>query len=91
MGEFEGGDEARLLVPAEVADNVDDSVLFLERLIGSGIIGVVEGLFNLRRHYCRYHKTHTPQSGVWVSRSERVRIIFIYYCCCRKSSFVSLV
>ena len=34
MGEFEGGDEAGLLVEtAEVTDKVDDSVLFLEGFI----------------------------------------------------------
>jgi len=34
VGEFEGGDEAGLLVEtAEVTDKVDDSVLFLEGFI----------------------------------------------------------
>ena len=48
MGEFEGGDEAGLLVQAaEVTDKVDDSVLFLEGFIGQGVIEVVEGLFDL--------------------------------------------
>ncbi len=48
MGEFEGGDEAGLLVQAtEVADQIYNGVLFLERLIGQGVIEVVEGLFDL--------------------------------------------
>ena len=48
MGEFEGGDEAGLLVhAAEITDKVDDSVLFLEGFIGQGVIKVVEGLFDL--------------------------------------------
>ena len=48
MGEFEGGDEAGLLVQAaEVTDKVDDGVLFLEGFIGQGVIEVIEGLFNL--------------------------------------------
>ena len=48
MGEFEGGDEAGLLVQAaEVAGQVDDSVLFLEGFIGQSVIEVVEGLFDL--------------------------------------------
>ena len=48
MGEFEGGDEAGLLVQAaEVTDKVDDGILFLEGFIGQGVIEVVEGLFNL--------------------------------------------
>lgn len=38
MGEFEGGDEAGLLVQAaEVTDEVDDRVLFLEGFIGQGL------------------------------------------------------
>ena len=50
MGEFEGGDEAGLLVQAaEVTDKVDDSILFLEGFIGQGVIEVVEGLFDLVR------------------------------------------
>ena len=50
MGEFEGSDEAGLLVQAaEVTDKVDDSVLFLEGFIGQGVIKVVEGLFDLVR------------------------------------------
>ena len=37
MGEFEGGDEAGLLVQAtEVTGQIDDSVLFLEGFIGQG-------------------------------------------------------
>ena len=48
VGEFEGGDEAGLLVQAaEVTDKVDDSVLFLEGFIGQGVIEVIEGLFDL--------------------------------------------
>ena len=48
MGEFEGGDEAGLLVQAaEVTDKVDDGVLFFEGFIGQGVIEVVEGLFDL--------------------------------------------
>ena len=48
MGEFEGGDEAGLLVQAaEVTDKVDDSVLLLDGFIGQGVIEVVEGLFDL--------------------------------------------
>ena len=48
MGEFEGGDEAGLLVQAaKVTDKVDDGILLLERLIGQGIIEVIEGLFDL--------------------------------------------
>ena len=48
MGEFEGGDEAGLLVQAaEVADKVDDGVLFLEGFIGQGVIEVIEALFDL--------------------------------------------
>ena len=47
-GEFEGGDEAGLLVQAaEVTDKVDDCVLFFEGFIGQGVIEVVEGLFDL--------------------------------------------
>ena len=42
MGEFEGGDEAGLLVQAaEVTNEVDDGILFLERFIGQGVIEVV--------------------------------------------------
>ena len=38
MGEFEGSDEAGLLVQAaEVTDKVDDGVLFLEGFIGQGL------------------------------------------------------
>ena len=49
-GKFEGGDEAGLLVQAtEVADQIYNGVLFLERLIGQGVIKVVEGLFDLVR------------------------------------------
>ena len=48
MGEFEGGDEAGLLVQAaEVTDKVDNSVLFFEGFIGQGVIEVVKGLFDL--------------------------------------------
>ena len=48
MGEFEGGDEAGLLVQAaEVTDKVDDSILFLEGFIGQGVIEVIESLFDL--------------------------------------------
>ena len=48
MGEFEGGDEAGLLVEtAEVTDKIDDCVLFFEGFIGQGVIEVVEGLFDL--------------------------------------------
>ena len=37
MGEFEGGDEAGLLVQAtELTGQVDDGDLFLERFIGLG-------------------------------------------------------
>lgn len=50
MGEFEGGDEAGLLVQAaEVTDKVDDGILFLEGFIGQGVIEVVKGLFDLVR------------------------------------------
>ena len=43
MGEFEGGDEAGLLVQAaEVTDKVDDGILFLEGFIGQGVIEVVD-------------------------------------------------
>ena len=38
MGEFEGGDEAGLLVQAaEVTDEVDDGVLLFERFIGRSV------------------------------------------------------
>ena len=38
MGEFEGGNEAGLLVQAaEDTDKVDDGVLFLEGFIGQGV------------------------------------------------------
>ena len=38
MGEFEGGDEAGLLVQAaEVTDEVYDGVLFLKGFIGQGL------------------------------------------------------
>ena len=38
MGEFEGGDEAGLLVQAaEVTGQVNDGVLFLERFIGHDV------------------------------------------------------
>ena len=48
MGEFEGGDEAGLLVQAaEVTDQIDDGILFLEGFIGQGVIEVFEGLFDL--------------------------------------------
>ena len=48
MGEFEGGDEAGLLVQtAEITDQIDDGVLFLEGFIGQGVIEVVESLFDL--------------------------------------------
>lgn len=48
MGEFEGGDEAGLLVQtAKVAGQVDDRVLFFEGFIGQGVIEVIEGLFDL--------------------------------------------
>ena len=47
MGEFEGGNEAGLLMQAaEVTDKVDDGVLFLEGFIGQGVIEVIEGLFD---------------------------------------------
>ena len=50
MGEFEGGDEAGLLVQAaEVTGQVDDGILFLEGFIGQGVIEVIEGLFDLVR------------------------------------------
>ena len=50
MGEFEGGDEAGLLVQAaEATDKVDNGVLFLEGFIGQGVIEVVEGLFDFVR------------------------------------------
>ena len=50
MGEFEGGDEAGLLVQAaEVTDQIDDCILFLEGFIGQGIIEVIEGLFDFVR------------------------------------------
>ena len=48
VGEFEGGDEAGLLVQAtEVTDKVDDGILFLEGFIGQGVIEVIESLFDL--------------------------------------------
>lgn len=48
MGEFEGGDEAGLLVEAaEVTYKVDNGVLFLEGFIGQGVIEVIESLFDL--------------------------------------------
>ena len=48
MCEFEGGDKAGLLVEAaEVTDQIDDGVLFLEGFIGQGVIKVVESLFDL--------------------------------------------
>ena len=48
MGEFEGGDEAGLLVQAaEVTNKVDDGVLFFEGFIRQGVIEVVESLFDL--------------------------------------------
>ena len=48
MGEFEGGDEAGLLVQAaEVTDKVDNGILFLEGFIGQGVIEVIESLFDL--------------------------------------------
>ena len=38
MGKFEGGDEAGLLVQAaEVADKVDDGVLFLKGFVVQGL------------------------------------------------------
>ena len=50
MGEFEGGNEAGLLVQAaEVTGQVDDGVFFLEEFIGQGVIEVIEGLFDLVR------------------------------------------
>ena len=48
VGEFEGGDEAGLLMQAaEVTDKVYNCILFLEGFIGQGVIEVVEGLFDL--------------------------------------------
>ena len=48
MGEFEGSDEAGLLVEAaEVADQIYNGVFFLEGFIGQGVIEGVEGLFDL--------------------------------------------
>ena len=48
VGEFEGGDEAGLLVEAaEVTGQVNDGVLFLKGFIGQGVIEVIEGLFDL--------------------------------------------
>ena len=48
MGEFEGGDEARLLVQAaEVADQIYNGVLLLKGFIGQGVIEVVKCLFDL--------------------------------------------
>ena len=42
MGEFEGGDEAGLLVQtAEVTGQIDDGVLFFQGFIGQGIIEVI--------------------------------------------------
>lgn len=42
VGEFEGGNEAGLLVQAaEVTGQVDDGVLFLDRFIGQGMIEVI--------------------------------------------------
>ena len=42
MGEFEGGDEAGLLVQAaEVTDKVDDCVIFLECFIGQRLVEVI--------------------------------------------------
>ena len=47
VGEFEGGDEAGLLVQAaEVTDKVDDGVFLLEGFIGQGVIEVIESLFD---------------------------------------------
>ena len=48
MGEFEGGDEAGLLVQAaEVTDQIDDSVLFLKGFVRQSVIEVIESLFDL--------------------------------------------
>lgn len=48
VGEFEGGDEAGLLVQAaEVTDQIDNDILFLEGFIGQGVIEVVKGLLDL--------------------------------------------
>ena len=48
MGEFEGSDEAGLLVQtAEVTGEIDDGVLLFEGFIGQGVIEVIEGLFDL--------------------------------------------
>lgn len=48
VGEFQGGDEAGLLVQAaEVTGQIDDGVLFLKGFIGQGVIEVVESLFDL--------------------------------------------
>ena len=48
MGEFEGGDEAGLLVQAaEVTNKVDDGVLFFEGFIGQDVIEFIKGLFDL--------------------------------------------
>ena len=50
MGEFEGGDEAGLLVQAaEVTDQIYNGVLFLEGFIGESIIKVAEVLLNLTK------------------------------------------
>ena len=48
MGEFEGGDEAGLLVEAtEAAGGVDDIIFFLEGFAGHSLIKLVKGLFDL--------------------------------------------
>lgn len=48
MGEFEGGDEAGLLVQAaEVTGQIDDGIFFFKGFIGQGVIEVIEGLFDL--------------------------------------------
>ena len=49
MGEFEGGDEAGLLVQAaEVTGQVDDGILFLERFIGHDVCILT---FSLKMYY----------------------------------------
>ena len=71
VGEFEGGDEAGLLVQAaEVADQIYNSVLFLEGFIGQGVIEVIEGLFDLVGIVC----AHVLVIGIVQQLQDGVRI-----------------
>ena len=60
MGEFEGSDEAGLLVQAaEVADKVDDNILFLEGFAGCSLNchQHVTRVCTYETHHYMYHRS----------------------------------